>query len=211
MPDLMVVLGDESLAVDVAEAAQMAGFTIRGFLISGNEPLSVLIRAFDLPIEPLSEWLQRPQRSRVAAVVAASEGRERQRLVQYVQSRAPEMARVIHPTAQVSASAELSTGSIVLAGAVVHTGVHLGKHCVVGSLASIDHDCRLQGFIDVESGAHLAGGCTVGRFVHIGIGASVGPQLTIGEDACIEAGAAVITNVPGGAKFAGVPAVDTRT
>ena len=113
---------------------------------------------------------------------------------------------LVHPDASVSPRARLGSGSQVLAGAVLVTGVRLGAGVIVNTAATVDHDCRIGDAVHIAPGAHLAGNVAVGREAWVGIGSSVREGSRIGARALIGAGAAVVNDVRAGARVVGVPA-----
>lgn len=50
---------------------------------------------------------------------------------------------VIHPSASVSQSAQISPGCIVLAQSVIGSNAILGSNCILDSLSLVDHDCQI--------------------------------------------------------------------
>lgn len=112
---------------------------------------------------------------------------------------------LVHPQSLVSPSVDLGQGTVVMAGAVINADTHIGAHCIINSLSSVDHDCVLEDYVHVAPGAHLAGGVTVGEGTIIGVGASVIPGIRIGRDCKIGAGAVIIRDVPDGATVVGNP------
>ena len=48
---------------------------------------------------------------------------------------------LIHPKANLSKCATVEEGSVIMAGATLNPGVQIGKHCIINTNASIDHDC----------------------------------------------------------------------
>lgn len=113
---------------------------------------------------------------------------------------------LIHPAATVSPHAEIGAGSVICAGAIVGPFASLGRGCIINTGASVDHDCLLDDAVHLSPGARLGGGAEVGTRSWIGIGAVVRECRKIGADVMIGAGAAVVTDVPNGARFGGVPA-----
>ena len=70
---------------------------------------------------------------------------------------------LIHKDAYVSPSAHIGRGTVVMAGAVIQANVRIGKHCIINTGASVDHDCVLEDFVHVAPGTHLCGGVEVGE------------------------------------------------
>lgn len=65
------------------------------------------------------------------------------------------LATLIHPTAYVSPTAQVSNGCVILPGAIINTGSRVGKGCIINLGAVVDHD------VIVEDGVHLCVRCIV--------------------------------------------------
>ena len=116
-----------------------------------------------------------------------------------------EFATLLHPKANVSPSANLGSGTVVMAGATINASVKIGSHVIVNTNASVDHDCVLEDFVHISPNVALSGGVKVGEGTHIGIGACVIPGVLIGKWVTIGAGAVIINNVPDSATVVGNP------
>lgn len=114
--------------------------------------------------------------------------------------------KVVHPTALLSTFASVKEGTVVFHYSVIQAGAIIGKHCIINTSASIDHDCELEDFVHISPNATLSGNVKVGEGTHIGAGATVIQGITIGKWCTIGAGAVVIRNVPDYATVVGVPA-----
>jgi sugar O-acyltransferase (sialic acid O-acetyltransferase NeuD family) len=115
-------------------------------------------------------------------------------------------ATVVHPRAWIHGSVVIEPGAVVLAGAVIQPEARLGRHVIVNTGATVDHDCRVDEFAHLCPGSHLAGSVFVGRGALVGVGAAVIPGRRVGASAVVGAGAVVIHDVPDGATAVGVPA-----
>ena len=113
---------------------------------------------------------------------------------------------IVHPSAVVDASVQMSHGTVVFAGAVVQTGTRLGHHAIVNTSASVDHDSRIGDFVHLTPGVHLAGDVTVEEGGFLGVGACVVPGKRIGSWSSIGAGGVVIRDIPDAVTAVGVPA-----
>ena len=111
----------------------------------------------------------------------------------------------IHPSAIVSPRALIGEGSVVAHGAVIQSCTNLGKHCIINTRASVDHDCEIGDFVHVAPHATVLGGVKIGEGSWIGAGAVVKQYITIGKNCMIGAGAVVLRDVPDGATIVGVP------
>lgn len=113
---------------------------------------------------------------------------------------------LIHPCAVVSRYAEIASGSVVMANAVINPAVKIGLGCIINTGATIDHDCLIADGVHVSPGVHLAGNIMVGESSWLGIGCSVKQGITIGCNVLIGVGAAVVTDIGNDCVAVGIPA-----
>ncbi len=67
------------------------------------------------------------------------------------------VARLIHPSAYVSPTATIGTGSIILPNACVGTGVTMAEGCIINLGAIVDHNVQLGASVHVAPGAIIKG------------------------------------------------------
>jgi len=113
---------------------------------------------------------------------------------------------LLHPRAWVSGAARLRAGVVVLAGAVVNTGVRIGDGAIVNSHATVEHDCLLGSDVHVSPGATVCGSVTIGDESWIGAGAVIIPGRHLAKRCVVGAGAVVIRDVAIDATVVGNPA-----
>jgi len=106
---------------------------------------------------------------------------------------------IISPDSVINEEVAVGDGTVIMDGAVVNSGTHIGEYCIINTLASIDHDCRIGSFVHIAPGAVLSGGVEVGDHGLIGTGASIIQSRTITAGCSIGAGAVVVhdCNKPG--------------
>jgi acetyltransferase EpsM len=117
-----------------------------------------------------------------------------------------EYLTIISDTAITSGNSEIKEGSQILHGSVIQIGTKIGKHCIVNTAASIDHDCILEDFTFVGPNATLCGGVEIGEGSFIGAGAVILPRIKIGKNCMIGAGSVVTKDIPEGWTVYGNPA-----
>jgi sugar O-acyltransferase (sialic acid O-acetyltransferase NeuD family) len=115
-------------------------------------------------------------------------------------------ATVTDPSAVVSDTCSIGAGSILLAHSVLTADVRLGRHVVVMPNATLTHDNVLEDFTTICAGVSLGGNVTIGSSAYIGMNASIRERVFVGADSTIGMGASVLTDVPAGEVWAGVPA-----
>lgn len=114
--------------------------------------------------------------------------------------------RVVHPRAEISATAVVGRGVFVGPLAVVHSRASVAAHAIVNTGAIVEHDCDIGENAHLAPRATLGGGVRIGAGTLVGLGAIVLPRVRIGAGCVVGAGAVVRADVPDGARVAGVPA-----
>lgn len=115
-------------------------------------------------------------------------------------------ATFVARSARVGSTSDVGAGSILLDSVVVTADARLGRHVVVMPNSTITHDDVVEDFATLTSGVALAGGVRVGEAAYIGMNAAVRQGLSIGAAATVGMGAVVLSDVPAGEIWAGVPA-----
>ena len=113
--------------------------------------------------------------------------------------------KIIHPDTSISPSASLEEGSVVMAQVALNAQSKIGKHVILNTSSSIDHECAIDDFVHISPGVTLCGGVRVGEGTHLGAGSTVIQNITIGRWAVIGAGSLILENVPDYAVVVGVP------
>lgn len=115
-------------------------------------------------------------------------------------------ATLVHPAASVASGVVLGEGTVLLAGAVITAPQRVGAHVVAMPHALFTHDDEVGDFATFAGRAALAGAVVVEESAYLGAGALVRQGVRIGAGAVIGMGAVVLTDVPPGQTWAGVPA-----
>lgn len=105
------------------------------------------------------------------------------------------LVTLIHPDDVVAENVVIGTGMVVMAGAVINPGTHIGKGCIINTCSSVDHDCVVGDYVHIASGIHLCGTVTVGDGTWIGVGATVSNNVSICSDCMIGAGTVIVSDI----------------
>jgi sugar O-acyltransferase (sialic acid O-acetyltransferase NeuD family) len=205
----LLILGAGGHAKVVAETAIASGqYADVAFLDDRCSGPDLLLSVLGYPVlGPLALALETAHREQFAsAAVAFGNAKARLNWIEQLDAAGYALPVLIHPTAWVSPSAQLGSGSVVFAQAAVQALVSIGVGSILNTGCSVDHDAQLADGVHICPGAHLAGEVQVGARTWIGIGASVIQQVRIGADVTVGAGAAVIRDLPDGVSAVGVPA-----
>ena len=136
------------------------------------------------------------------AIVAIGDNKIRKQLAQTIQHV---FGKLIHPLASIDRLGLVGEGSVVLHHAVIQRGTRIGKHGIINTASSVDHDCVLGDFVHIAPNATLCGGVQIGDETFIGAGVVVLPQIKIGKRVIVGAGTVVTKNIPDGVTVVGNP------
>jgi len=144
------------------------------------------------------------RKKKCPAVLAVGSNKMRKALD--VSLRGVRWLTIVHPSSWVHGSVSLGPGTVVMAGAVIQPDTVIGRHGIINTAASVDHDCRIGDFCHVAPGARLGGGVILCDCVLMGIGAVAKHGTSVGAGTVIGAGAAVVSDIPALSVAVGVPA-----
>jgi sugar O-acyltransferase (sialic acid O-acetyltransferase NeuD family) len=115
-------------------------------------------------------------------------------------------ATFVDDAVRVPDGCEIGEGSIVLAGVVLTANVLVGRHCVLMPHATLTHDVGIRDYVTLAAGVSLGGGVEIDDDAYLGMNSSVRQHVRIGARATIGMGAVVLSDVPAGDTWVGVPA-----
>lgn len=145
-------------------------------------------------------------------IVAIGDNYMRSKVVTAISSisRGFKFVSSVHPSANIAKIVTIGDGTVIMAGASVNPCCTLGKHVIINTNASIDHDSVMDDFSSLGPRSVTGGNVHVGKFTAIGIGATLIQNIAIGENTVIGAGATVVKDVCPNVVAFGVPAKNIR-
>jgi UDP-N-acetylbacillosamine N-acetyltransferase len=112
----------------------------------------------------------------------------------------------IHPKAVISEDAQLGTGLMVGAGAVIDPFVKAGECCIINRGALIGHESIIEECVNIAPGVNIGGNVMIGKGSFLGIGTTVNKKIKIGSNVIIGAGSVVLKDIPDNVVVYGTPA-----
>ena len=64
---------------------------------------------------------------------------------------------LIHTKADVSPSAHIGEGTVILSGAVIQAGAKIGRHVIINANVVVDHDAIIEDFVSIYPGSYIGG------------------------------------------------------
>lgn len=142
-------------------------------------------------------------------LICLSSGRAREEMVDRLSSmgiHGSRYATAIDPSVHCPEGCKIGRGSILLRNVTMTAAVTLGTHVVVMPSVTFTYDDHVADFATCAAGVSLGGGVRIGRAANLGLNASVRERTLVGDYATVGMGAAVLSNVPRGETWVGVPA-----
>ncbi|MED4351112.1 acetyltransferase [Schinkia azotoformans] len=139
-------------------------------------------------------------------IVGIGNNATREKIQERLEIEGATIPTLIHPSAIIGEQVELAQGTVVMAGVVINCCTKIGKGCIINTSSSIDHDNRIDDYVHISPGAHLAGTVTVGKGTWLGIGSVVSNNVNITYGCKVGAGSVVVKDINETGTYLGVPA-----
>jgi sugar O-acyltransferase (sialic acid O-acetyltransferase NeuD family) len=205
--DLILIGGGEQSKVIVETAASTPDkWNVLGFIDNDKSTRNVseshLLRlGLDSDIS-----LIRKKYPSAQFVLAMGDISAREKIVDRLNISSDKWAILIHASAEISPSAKLSHGVVVLSRAVIQASSIIEKHAVINSGSIVEHDVVIEKFVHISPGVVVGGGCKIRRSSFIGLGSRIRDHIIIGSSVIIGAGSAVVSDIPDNETAIGIPA-----
>lgn len=199
----LLLLAASGLAREVAAAAQTE-YGVVGILDDNPDLQGDYVGGI-----PVLGGIELAAHRQEALLVCVGSGAARRRMVWRLRDLGitdDRYATIIDDSVRVPSGCSVDHGSILLANTVLTTNVTIGSHVVVMPNVTLTHDNVLEDYATVTSGVSLGGSVIVGEASYLGMNASVRQNVWVGAGAVVGMGAVLLTDVPAGETWVGVPA-----
>lgn len=198
----LMILGAGGHGRVIAECAKLLGEYSEISFLDDVEPKKQLDHPYYGVLENVYNYIDE-----YYIFVAIGNSKIRERLMRDLEQKGAKFPIIIHPSAVVSADAQLGVGTVVMPGAIINPGAQLGKGVIINTASSIDHDCMIGDYCHIAVGAHLCGAVMVDSHTWIGAGSTVIQNIHICSDCILGAGAVAVKDIDMPGTYIGVPAV----
>ena len=114
-------------------------------------------------------------------------------------------AKVISLKSNIDKSVTVGNGSMIISGTTINIGSKIGKHSIINTNCSLDHDNLIKDYVNCSPGVVCAGNVTILDDVFIGMNTSVKQNTTINSNTIIGAHSYVNKNCRKNSIYYGVP------
>lgn len=145
------------------------------------------------------------------AFVAVDDSKYRKFLVEMLHERRKvQPVNAVHQRAYISTDAEIGHGNFINAQVTVGAGAKVGSHCIFHTGAIIDHQSKIEDFVQIGAGSIINAEVTIEEGAFIGSGVTIVAGVTIGKGARVGAGSVVISSVGKNETVFGNPAAKVK-
>lgn len=203
--DLFIIgaggLGREVLIWAQEIPAETRNWEVKGFLNS----IPSAFDGYDIKWPIWGDPLDFHYTGEELVVCAIGDPQGKLKLCRNLEGRGTRFVSLIHPTALVSASAEVGFGCIVATAVMVSPGARIGAFTVILGSTFIGVDAVIGEGTTISAFAYVGNGAIIGEGVFLGSHAMVLPGAIVGDGARLGARTAVSGLVPAGTTFFGIP------
>ncbi len=93
--------------------------------------------------------------------------------------------KIISKKTSINKNVKIGEGTFVCQGANISANSLIGKHCIINSLSSIDHDNQFGDFSSTGPGVISGGNVKIGSMCHLGIGSVIKNNININKNIII--------------------------
>ena len=137
--------------------------------------------------------------------ISIGSNKSRRDIAAKIYSRHCKLVNLIHPSAIISDSAQLSEGIAIMPNTVINSKSKIGLGAIINTSTSIDHENIIGDFVHVSPGCHLGGQVSIDNMCWLGIGCNVINNIKICEECIIGAGSTIIKDIKKSGTYVGTP------
>ena len=114
--------------------------------------------------------------------------------------------KIISKDATINPNVFIDEGTLVCSGTTINIGTNIGKHCIINTSCSIDHDNKFRDFSSTGPAVVTGGNVEVGCQSYLGIGSIVRHNVKILDNTIVGFGSLVSKNCKKNSVYYGSPA-----
>ncbi|GMQ25893.1 acetyltransferase [Algoriphagus sp. oki45] len=211
MENPVIILGAKGIAHPALEIFNSNQVIVYGLLDEDESLHSTEINNVPVLGHPEDDGFLKLIGKKTEAFVAVDDSKYRKFLVEMLhEKRKVQPVNAIHQRAYISTDAEIGHGNFINAQVTVGAGAKVGSHCIFHTGAIIDHQTKIEDFVQIGAGSIINAEVTIEEGAFIGSGVTIVTGVTIGKGARVGAGSVVISSVGKNETVFGNPAAKVK-
>jgi len=119
-------------------------------------------------------------------------------------------ASIVSKKSIISKKVNIGEGTLIMPGTVINFNSNIGKHCIINTNSTIEHDNRFDDYSACGPGVTTSGNVTVGELSYLGVGSSIMHGVVILKNTVIGGQSYVNKDCASDSVYYGVPAKKIR-
>lgn len=209
-----VVLGGGMQARLLADLIEWSGHPTAGLQFFDDRVRAGMTAPTGNPLAgTLAEGLQLALESKAPTLIALGSRTAalRYHIRKILESRQVPLPSIIHPSAVIAPSAQISHAVIIFAGTVIGPRVSIGPGTVLFNGCTLEHDTKVAENVWIAPGVTTSGFVSIGPHGFVGCGSVLSRECHVAECVLVAAGAVVVHDIPPESIALGVPAQPRNT
>lgn len=200
----LILVGGGGHCKSVIEAAESAGYTIKGIL-DLKIPVGENVLGYEVigKDDQISSFVNGAEF--IITVGFIKDPTIRIKLYNKIIEAGGRLATVIASTAYVSKYAEIGEGTVVLHQAFVNAGAKVGKNVILNTATNIEHDAVIGNHCHISTGTMVNGEAQIGNATFIGSQSVVNQCVKVCESVVVASGSVVHKDIKEPGIYAGNP------
>ena len=178
-------------------------FTVKGFLDDKPDALDGM-PGYPPIISSVEDYEPQPDD---VFVCALGEAQWKQYYAEMVMEKGGQFINIIHETVEIERNSTIGNGCIICKFVGISCDTHIGDFVTIQAYAGIGHDVSIGNYCHLGVRSFMGGGSLLGVSTAIQTNSIILPQVKVGSNCMVGAGAVVIRKVKDGTTVFGNPAM----
>ena len=147
------------------------------------------------------------KKNKINGIIGIANNKVRKKIVQQTKNIKNLLwKKIISKDATLNGDVEIGEGTFISSGTIINSKTTIGKHCLINTRSSIDHDCAIDDYSGTGPGVIFGGNVKIEQLGYVGIGSIIKDGVKIGKNSFIGAGSLVLKNCEKNWIYYGSPA-----
>lgn len=201
----IIILGTGGTSRDILDLILELKYQCTGFLDDDKNKLGKLVNGIKV-IGSIDGAVNYQDSYFVNGIGSPSSFLQKEEIIKKTGIHLNRFITLVHPSASISKTVSLGSGSVIFQNVVVAANVKIGNHVVILPNSIISHDDEIGDYSTLASSVCLSGSVKVGKFCYLGMGSLIKEGISIGDKSLVGMGSVVLKNVEKGSVYVGNPA-----